>query len=111
MAADSRHQREQGELFATVTEPIGWNVRRLFKDNHLEPYDVWRDLRFLEFKIRLRDLIIDRLNQALREVGGRLGFEAAVELNGLRTLAEVEEAKDGLRTGRCGLTDLARFVV
>ena len=107
----SRHQQEQGELFATVTEPIGWNVRRLFKDNHLEPYDVWRNLRFLEFKIRLRDLIIDRLNQALRQVGGRLGFEAAIELNGLRTLAEVEEAKDDLRTGRCGLTDLAKFVV
>jgi hypothetical protein len=107
----SRHQQEQGELFATVTEPIGWNIRRLFKDNHLEPYDVWRDLRFLEFKIRFRDLIINRLNQALRQVGERLGFEATVELSGLRTLAEVEEAKDDLRTGRRGLNDLAKFVV
>ena len=107
----SRHQQERGELFATVTEPIGWNVRGLFTDNRLEPYNVWRELRFLEFKIRLRDLIIDRLNQALRQVGGRLGFEATIELSGLPTLAEVEEAKDDLRTGRRGLSELAKFVV
>jgi hypothetical protein len=107
----SRHQQERGELFAAVTEPIGWNVRRLFTDNRLEPYNVWRDLRFLEFKIRLRDLIIDRLNQALRQVGARLGFEASIELSGLPTLAAVEEAKDDLRTGRRGLAELAQFVV
>jgi len=107
----SRHQQERGELFATVTEPIGWNVRGLFTDNRLEPYNVWRELRFLEFKIRLRDLIIDRLNQALRQVGGRLGFEATIELSDLQTLATVEEAKDDLRTGRRGLTELAKFVV
>lgn len=107
----SRHQQERGELFATVTEPIGWNVRGLFTDNRLEPYNMWRELRFLEFKIRLRDLIIDRLNQALRQVGGRLGFEATIELSGLPTLAAVEEAKGDLRTGRRGLGELAKFVV
>jgi hypothetical protein len=107
----AQHQQELGELFALVTEPIGWNVRRLFTDNHLEPYDVWRELRFLEFKIRLRDLIIDHLNQALRQVGSRLGFEATIELCGLPTLAEVEAVKEDLRTGRRGLAELATFAV
>ena len=73
----SRHQQERGELFAIVTEPIGWNVRGLFTANRLAPYNVWRDLRFLEFKIGLRDLIIGHFNQALGEVGDRLGFRAA----------------------------------
>src|SRR5260370_376877 len=68
----TEHQRERGELFAKVTEPIGWNVRELFQDNHLAPYDVWRQLRFLEFKIRLRDLIMNRLNTTLSEVGSQL---------------------------------------
>lgn len=57
------------------------------------------------------DLIIDHLNQAFLQVGSRLGFQAIVELSGLPTLAEVEEVKDDLRTGRRGLTDLAKFVV
>jgi hypothetical protein len=107
----SAHQREQGELFATVTEPVGWNVRGLFTDNRLEPYNVWRGIRFLEFKIRLRDLIIDRLNQAIHQAGGRLGFEATIELSGLPTLVVVQEAKDDLRSGRRGLAELAKSLV
>src|SRR6266536_3130605 len=75
------------------TEPIGWNVRELFQDNHLAPYDVWRQLRFLEFKIRLRDLIMNRLNTTLAEVGSQLDFQAAIELSGLPTLQDVDNAK------------------
>jgi len=107
----SQDQRERGELFATVTEPVGWNVRGLFTDNRLEPYNVWRGIRFLEFKIRLRDLIIDRLNQALHQAGGRLGFQATIELSGLPALAEVQEAKDDLRAGRRGLSEIAKSLV
>jgi hypothetical protein len=107
----TEHQRELGELFARVTEPIGWNVRGLFQDNHLAPYDVWRQLRFLEFKIRLRDLIMDRLNIALAEVGRQMGFRAAIELVGLPALQDVDEAKGDLNSGRRSLDDLATFAI
>ena len=46
----TEHQSERAELFAKVTEPVGWNVRGLFQDNLLAPYEVWRQLRFFEFK-------------------------------------------------------------
>src|SRR6266851_2010967 len=95
----SEHQRERGELFATVTEPVGWNVRELLQDNHLAPYDVWRQLRFLEFKVRIRDLIIERLNTTLSEVGDHLGFQATIELSGLPTLQDVAGATTDLRNG------------
>lgn len=107
----TEHQRERGELFAKVTEPVGWNVRGLFQDNHLAPYEVWRQLRFLEFKIRLRDLIMDRLNTTLSEVGTKLGFQAAIELSGVPTLQDVDEAKSDLRSGRRSLNDLATFAI
>lgn len=103
------HQRKRGELIAKATEPIGWNARDLFKDNHLEPYDTWRRLRFLEFTIGLRDLIIGRLNMAIAQAGERMGFHAAVELEGLATLADVEKAKDDLRSGARSIGDLERF--
>jgi len=105
------HQRESGELFAKVTEPIGWNARGLFQDNHLAPYEVWRQLRFLEFKIRLRDMIMDRLNTTLSEVGSKLGFQASIELIGLPTLQDVNDAKSDLRTGRRSLSDLATLAI
>jgi hypothetical protein len=107
----AEHQHIRAELFAKITEPIGWNVRGLFQDNHLAPYDVWRQLRFLEFKIRLRDLIINRLNVALCEVGSQLGFRAAIELSGLPTLQDVSAAKDDLQSGRRSLSDLATFAI
>ena len=107
----TEHQRERGELFAKVTEPVGWNVRGLFQDNHLAPYEVWRQLRFLEFKIRLRDLIMNRLNATLSEVGSQLGFQAAIELSGLPTLQDVDDAKSDLRNGRRSLKDLATFAI
>lgn len=103
----SQHQRERSELFAKVTQPVGWNVRGLFKDGHLEPYDVWRQLRFLEFKVRVRDSIMNHLNATLSEVGTRLGFEASIELTGVPTRQDVESAKEDLKGGRKGLSDLA----
>jgi hypothetical protein len=107
----AEYQRERGELFAKATEPIGWNARGLFQEDHLEPYDVWRQLRFFEFKIRLRDLIMNRLNATLSEVGGKMGFQAAIELSGLPTLQDVDIAKNDLRSGRRSLSDLATFAV
>jgi hypothetical protein len=107
----AKHQRERSELFAEVTQPVGWNVRGLFKEGHLEPYDVWRQLRFLEFKVRIRDSIMNRLNAAIAEIGARIGFQVSIELSGLPTLQDVENAKEDLRLGRCGLSELAVFPV
>ena len=107
----AKHQRERSELFAEVTQPVGWNVRGLFKEGHLEPYDVWRQIRFLEFKVRVRNSIMDRLNAALAQAGLRIGFEASIELGGLPTLQEVANAKEDLRLGRRGLSDLAVFAI
>jgi hypothetical protein len=104
-----QHQLKRSELFAKVTQPVGWNVRGLFKDGHLEAYDVWRQLRFLEFKVRVRDSIMKRLDATIAEVGTRLGFDASIELTGVPTLSEVESAKEDLRSGRIGLSDLAEF--
>ena len=107
----AEHQRKRGELIAEITEPIGWNARGLFRDNHLEPYDTWRKLRFLEFTIRLRDLIMDRLNVAIAQAGEKIGFHAALELVGLTTLPDVERAKDDLRSGKRSIRDLERFAM
>jgi hypothetical protein len=105
----SKNPIEWSDQLATHTEPIGWNVRGLSKDNHLEPYEVWRQLRFLEFKVRVRDQIIQGVNAMLTDVGHHMSFEATVEIHGLPTLRDIEEAKDDLRTGRRGLRDLAKF--
>lgn len=107
----AEHHRELGDLVAVVAEPIGWNARGLFQHDRLAPYEVWRQLRFAEFKIRLRDLLMDRLNAALAQAGSTLGFQATITLSGLPTLQDVDTAKCDLRTGRRSLDDLATFAM
>jgi hypothetical protein len=109
--SSAEYHRQLGDLIAEVTEPIGWNARNLFQDDRLAPYEVWRQLRFAEFKIRLRDLIMDRLNAALAQAGSQLGFQAAIELSGLPTQQDIDDAKTDLRTGRRTLDDLATFAM
>jgi hypothetical protein len=107
----AEYHRELGDLFAKVTEPIGWNARSLFQDDRLAPFEVWRQLRFAEFKIRVRNLIMDRLNAALAQAGGKLGFQATIELIGLPTQKDIDTAKDDLQTGRRSLNDLATLAM
>lgn len=107
----AEYNRELGDLIAKVTEPIGWNARALFHDNRLAPYEVWRQLRFTEFKIRLRERIMTQINTALATAGTRLGFQAAIEFNGLLTLQDVENAKADLRSGQRTLDELTIFAL
>src|SRR5439155_26034019 len=74
----SAHKREKEMLFAEVTQPIGWTVRGLFTDSQLEPYRVWREIRFQEFKVKLRECVLTRLNELLQEIGVLMGFSATV---------------------------------
>ena len=103
----SDHHRQLRDLFAQVTEPIGWNTRELFKDDLLEPFGVWRQIRFLDFKIRLRDCILVDLNSVLHRIGTTLGFGASLEFEGLPTRATVNDLMEDFRQGRRGMGDLA----
>jgi hypothetical protein len=107
----SAHLREKEKLFAEVTQPIGWTVRGLFTDSQLEPYRVWREIRFQEFKVTLRECILTRLNEVLRVIGGVMGFSASIEVFGLPTADDVRHAKDDFRAGSRGLGDLATWAI
>jgi hypothetical protein len=107
----SEHKRKQRDVFAQVTEPIGWNTRELFKDDLLEPFGVWRQIRFLEFKVRVRDKILQDLNRVLGQVGQTMGFEATLEFQGLPTLETVRTLKEDFRSGRRGFGDLVMAMI
>jgi len=105
----TRHQEELAELFAAATAPIGWNARGLFTYNHLEPYDVWRELKFMEFKTRVRQAILHQLNDVLAQIGSVLRFEAQIELVGVVALSDIEQAMEDMRSGARSIGQLARF--
>ena len=90
---------------------MGWNVRDLFNEGQLEPFGVWRQIRFLEFKVKLRNKICEDLNAAISRVGEKMGFEAKLELDGLPTLETVESLKNDFRSGRQGFADLVMSMI
>jgi hypothetical protein len=105
------YRRQQRDLFAKITEPVGWNARDLFTEGQLEPFGVWRQIRFLEFKVKLRNKICEDLNAAISQVGEKMGFEAKLELDGLPTLDTVESLKNDFRSGRLGFGDLITSMI
>jgi hypothetical protein len=107
----SVHKRLQRDLFAEVIEPIGWNTRDLFKDDLLEPFNIWRQIRFIEFKIRLRELILEELNRVLVQVGRKMGFDASLEFHGLPTAETVQSLKEDFRLGARGFGDLVNAMI
>ncbi len=56
-------------------------------------------------------MITNRLDAALADVGSRLGFQAGIELTGLPTLQDVDNARNDLQSGQRSLSDLATFAI
>ena len=105
-------QRAAGADITAATAEIGWNgrVERLWK-GQLIPYQVWRDLQCLAFKIKLRESILMCLNSALTEAGLVLDVPMKVELHDVTTLDQVHEAQRDLVEGRRNLDELRSWAL
>lgn len=102
------HQEIRSELFARASRNVGWSARGLFRENHLETFDIWRQITFLEFKVRMRDEIVQNLNELLERVGQVMNFQATIEVTNVPSLGDVEALRAGLESGTLGLSKIAR---
>ena len=84
---------------ASATKLYGWNARLIFQEEVLEYYLIHRSLQFEQFRIELRDTILETLNQGIKRAGGQLGFDTQIIVNGLPTLNDVKIADDHLQKG------------
>ena len=100
------HERAMKLALADVVRPIGWNARGTFNDCVLSYYWIQKGILFERFKIELRDAILDGVNEVLRRVGRKLGFEAQLRVNGLPTVKDTEEARAKLASGEIAFTDV-----
>lgn len=93
------HTAAEEALLARATRSIGWTGRGLFTKNALEPYRAIRDLRFASFHAELRSMIVTGINEALHLAGKRLGFTAAIDIEGVSTDAQIRDAIGLIRSG------------
>lgn len=93
------HHELLDQAILRITRDIGWDMRRNTPDGITEYYWLHRRLRFVKFRIELRDHIIDTLNVGLKTMRSLLGTESLIELQNLPTIVDVEQAEEDLRSG------------
>lgn len=95
----SAHIHLQKQALAEAGKLIGWDARSLFRDETLEFYDLYRALAFERFKIELRTNLLQKVNEVLTQAGQKVGFSGQLQISGLPTLKEIEEAQAHLSAG------------
>src|ERR1700722_11444398 len=95
----ARFKARMAQEVLAATRAVGWPGRFSFDDQMLLPYRVWRHLQFQRFKIDLRDCILDGLRTTLQRATERLDKQAKLELAGLLTSAEIDQAEAELKAG------------
>lgn len=104
------HRAAIARSVTSATAAIGWNGRiEPLSKEQLWPYQVWRRLEFLAFRIKVRDAVLSCLNNALAQAGHRLRLPMSIELHDVLDLEQVRSAQDDLTTGRKSLNDLIRY--
>ena len=104
------HRSATQRLLLSATREIGWSGRNLFTDAMLEPYVLWRELRFRRFQLRFRDAALAGLQAMITKAGQRLGFKAELGYSGLISLGDIEQAESDLRTGARSLSAIYQSV-
>lgn len=93
------HVHLERQALAEAGKLIGWNARGLFQEETLEFYNLHRALIFEQFKIELRTILLEKVNEALTLAGQKMGFSGQLRMSGLPTLQEVEAAQAHLSAG------------
>lgn len=91
------------------TRAIGWDGRGLYTEGMLEPYPVWRRLRFARFQGIVRSVIVGGIQEAIDRAGQLLDFRARIVLDGLLSDTDLDRAEEALRDGSRSLVDLTRL--
>jgi len=100
------HQKKIAVSVYRATRNLGWTSSMLSGDLR-EPYQIDRFLTWCEFRIELREIVIEGLNKAIQIAGAAMGFDVHLEIRGLPTRADVTEARRRLALGESGrLVDL-----
>jgi len=103
-----KHFHSQKLALAEAGKAIGWNARGLFQEETLEFYSLRRQLLFEEFKIRFRNSMLESLNYGLKLAAKEMGFSAEIVIEGLPTLADVEEAMSNLESGATPFAEILK---
>jgi len=93
------HRFAERLALAAAGKDIGWDARGEFQEDMLEYYEMHRLLHFEEFKIELRDSILQTLNAILERAGRMIGFSGRIMVEGMPDIKTAAAAQEKLANG------------
>ncbi len=102
------HDRSMKLALVEAVRPIGWNARGTYNDCVTSYYWIRLMLTFEKFKIELRHAMLAAINDALKRIGQKLGFEAQIEISGLPMRVDVTDALRKLELGEVPFTEVMK---
>jgi hypothetical protein len=104
--------RELEEVVDRYTAPIGWSalwILRPDRGDRLDTFLAWRHLEFVRFQIEVRSAIVERINEALRRVGRRIGFATQVSITQVSNQQDVDNPEELFARGFASLGEVFRM--
>jgi hypothetical protein len=102
------HERSMKLALMEAVKPVGWNARGSFDGLIMSYYLVHLMIGFERFKVQLRDSMLVALNTGLERIGGKIGFQTRIKIEGLPTLSDVDTANHNLSSGAMPFTEVMK---
>jgi hypothetical protein len=102
------HERSMKLALVEAVRPIGWYARGSYNNFVTSYYWIRLMIKFEKFKIELRHVMLTTLNEALKRIGLKLGFEAQIEITGLPKRVDVTDALRKLDLGEVPFTEVMK---
>lgn len=95
----STYQRLSHDIILRASKATGWTGRGLFTEGLLDPEKAWRAIQFARIVVRLREIAIQGLQDAIDRAGVEIGFTAELKLSKVVTLDHLDHLERDLEAG------------
>ena len=102
----SAYQRISHDIVLRATRATGWDGRGLLTEGLLDPAKVWRALQFARLVVKLREVALKGLQEAINRAGEKMGFNAELVLSGVLTLDDLARMENDLQAGTRPIADM-----
>ena len=95
----STYQRRSHDIVLRASKSIGWAGRGTYTEDLLDPEKAWRAIQFARIVVRLREIAMQGLQEAIDRAGVEIGFTAELTLSKVVTLDHLDRLEGDLEAG------------
>lgn len=102
----STYQRISHDIVLRASKAVGWSRRGAYTENLLDPEKAWRAIQFARTIVKLREIAVQGLQQAINQAGSKIGFSAELKLSDVLTEEHLDRLESDLEAGTRPIGDM-----